>query len=474
MPDIVLAGPADFAGWRAAARGLVAKGVPPGEIRWRVGESMPDLFADAPPPPMAANENGPHFAVPRAFVDLAGAAALHRDPERFSLLYRLLWRIRDDARLMGFASDVDVARVGLLARAVRRDIHKMHAFVRFRAVGAGDEERFVAWYEPDNHIVEAAAPFFMRRFANLRWAILTPERTAGWDGSQLVFGPGASIADAPGEDGLEALWTQYYASTFNPARLNPAMMRTEMPTRFWKNLPEAARIPALIGAAGERTRAMVARPPAPAVVRKGAMMVDAQPEVLSVGLDAVRAAAMDCRDCPLWQPATQTVFGEGPPRPEIVLVGEQPGDQEDLAGRPFVGPAGRMLDRALAEAGIDRARVYVTNAVKHFKFEPRGKRRIHAKPNSLEIRACHQWLEQELALVQPQLTVALGATAAQSLFGRAMPIGANRGRILEFGGGRALITVHPSYLLRLPDEDAKAREYAAFVADLSLAARGGT
>jgi DNA polymerase len=144
---------------------------------------------------------------------------------------------------------------------------------------------------------------------------------------------------------------------------------------------------------------------------------------------------------------------------------------EDLAGKPFVGPAGQMLDRALAEAGIDRGSVYVTNAVKHFKFVPRGKRRIHAKPNSLEIKACHPWLAQELALVQPKLTIALGATAAQSLFGRAMPVGASRGRVLEFGAGKALVTVHPSYLLRLPDEEAKAREYKALVADLALAAR---
>jgi DNA polymerase len=152
-----------------------------------------------------------------------------------------------------------------------------------------------------------------------------------------------------------------------------------------------------------------------------------------------------------------------------MLVGEQPGDSEDLAGKPFVGPAGQVLDRALADAGIDRSGVYVTNAVKHFKFEPRGKRRLHQKPNTLEIRACAGWLEREIDIVRPSLVVALGATAAQALFGRAMASGANRGKIQPIGDRDALITIHPSYLLRLPDQEAKAREYGAFVRDLSLA-----
>jgi DNA polymerase len=187
-------------------------------------------------------------------------------------------------------------------------------------------------------------------------------------------------------------------------------------------------------------------------------------------LTALRAAAEVCRACPLWAHATQTVFGEGPGKARIVFVGEQPGDAEDVQGRPFVGSAGHLLDRAMAEAGLDRAAVYVTNAVKHFKFVPRGKRRIHQKPNSTEIKACHPWLEQELALIDPELVVALGATAAQSVFGKAMPIGANRGRPIPLGGRHVLVTVHPSFLLRQPDEAARHREYAAFVADLRLAA----
>jgi len=190
-------------------------------------------------------------------------------------------------------------------------------------------------------------------------------------------------------------------------------------------------------------------------------------------LPAVREQAAHCRACPLWKNATQTVFGAGSQRARIVFVGEQPGDQEDRSGEPFVGPAGKMLDRALTDAAIDRKATYVTNAVKHFKFELRGKRRIHKKPNELEISACHQWLERELALVRPALIVALGASAARAVFGRTTAIEKNRGHVIKAEQARrgddadVLVTVHPSFLLRVPDEDRDAA-YERFVADLKL------
>jgi len=183
--------------------------------------------------------------------------------------------------------------------------------------------------------------------------------------------------------------------------------------------------------------------------------------------EALRDEAKGCKRCHLWKPATQTVFGEGPVDAALMFVGEQPGDQEDLAGRPFVGPAGQLLDRALGEAGVDRDRAYVTNAVKHFKFEPRGKRRIHAKPQGPEIAACRWWIEQERMLIRPPVTVALGATAARSLLGKVVTIAGARGRAhtLE-DGGECWVTVHPSYLLRMPDHSRAQEEYARFVAEL--------
>jgi uracil-DNA glycosylase len=194
--------------------------------------------------------------------------------------------------------------------------------------------------------------------------------------------------------------------------------------------------------------------------------------VRAESLEVLRREAASCQACPLWKNATQTVFGEGPADAEIMLVGEQPGDREDLAGRPFVGPAGQLLDRALAEAGVDRARVYVTNAVKHFKFEPRGKRRLHKRPNAGAISVCHRWLLGEIEATRPKLVVALGATAAQSLAGRPIPIQTNRGALVEIAGGvRAMITIHPSAILRLQDDGERRPAYDGFVRDLALIAK---
>ncbi len=185
----------------------------------------------------------------------------------------------------------------------------------------------------------------------------------------------------------------------------------------------------------------------------------------------LRAAAAECTDCPLYRNATQTVFGEGPPGARIMLVGEQPGDAEDIAGHPFVGPAGKLLDRCLAEAGIDRSRVWVTNIVKHFKWVPRGRRRIHSKPGAVEITACFPWLEGEIRAVAPVAVVALGATAAQGLFGKAFRVTKDRGRFIAFGlAPYALATIHPSALLRAPEEDARRRETLRFIEDLRMAA----
>jgi uracil-DNA glycosylase len=189
------------------------------------------------------------------------------------------------------------------------------------------------------------------------------------------------------------------------------------------------------------------------------------------GLETLREEASHCRACHLWKDATQIVFGEGPPDAQVMLVGEQPGDKEDLAGKPFVGPTGQMLNRALEQAGIDRDKVYITGGVKHFKFVLRGKFRLHQKPNTSEIRACRPWYQRQLDLIKPELVVAMGATAAQTVLGKITPVIKNRGRLIDLDDGiKALVTVHPAYLLRLPDADARALEYQRFVDDLRIAA----
>jgi DNA polymerase len=348
----------------------------------------------------------------------------------------------------------------------------MHAFVRFREVGRERESHYVAWFEPEHHIVELAAPFFASRFADMPWSILTPDLCAHWDGHVVSFTPGVSKAEAPSEDRLEETWRRYYASIFNPARLKVKAMQAEMPKKYWRNLPEASMIKPLIAAADRATSEMIANAATePHKAQKRPEPPMKRPRAVAESIAALREEAAGCRACPLWRNATQTVFGEGPQAAQIMLVGEQPGDKEDLAGKPFVGPAGQMLDRALKEAGINRSKTYITNAVKHFKFVPRGKIRLHQKPSTPEITACRQWYQRELVSIKPALVVAMGATAAQGVLGKITPINKNRGRLIEAENGiKVLVTVHPSYLLRVPDEDAKDREYKRFVGDLKIAA----
>ena len=423
-------------------------------VVWQEGE--PDLFGTDAPIPAATGT----LSVPNAFFDLARSAICHRDPERFALLYTLLWRLQQHRDLIHDHADPLVRRIEELAKNVRRDIHKMRAFVRFReiatpSIDGGDQatSRYVAWFEPDHHIVRINAGFFVRRFASMAWSILTPEVSIHWDGDTLTEGPGALKSDAPDGDPIEDVWKTYYASIFNPARVKIGAMLSEMPKKYWKNMPETQLIPGLIASAQARESGMIGR-----TVTGGNSVA---------AWEALREEAAACTRCPLYKPATQTVFGEGPVDAPLMFVGEQPGDQEDLAGRPFVGPAGQVFDAALAEAGIDRTRAYVTNAVKHFKFEQRGKRRIHSKPGAGEIEACRWWIGQERDIVKPQVTVALGATAARSIFGKVMTIGKSRGQALELpGGGEAWITIHPSYLLRIEDRIQAEDEHARFVADL--------
>lgn len=470
MIAVGLAPGADLDGFRAAVRRLVAARVAPKDVAWSSGPSLFTAAADGGAPPVA---------LPRALGERIRLVVCHRDAERYALLYAAVWRVAQGERaLLEKAADPLVHRLDRMAKSVRRDLHKMHAFVRFRRVEAEGCERFAAWFEPEHFILAAAAPFFVERFRSMDWTILTPDGRLHWDGRTLEAGPPARREEAPAADPFEAGWRGYYESSFNPARVNPSLTRAHMPKRYWHNMPETAGIRDLVRTAPARVEAMIEREATMPAKRDPAKAVAAMAETAPRSLEALNriiAAAP-----PMVEGGTRAVLGEGPVGAAIAFVGEQPGDQEDLAGQPFVGPAGQIFDRALAEAGIDRSKAYVTNAVKHFKYVQRGKRRLHQRPTAGEVKHYRWWLATELDLVGPRLVVALGATAALALAGRSLPITTNRGPTRFEGGagnGRAgYITVHPSYLLRLPDAAERDRAYAAFREDLgrigALAAEG--
>jgi DNA polymerase len=427
MQTIALSGETDWSGWRAAARALVLAGIAPDAVRWRVGGA-----GDALP----AAEGG--FGLSRALVDVCALAIQAGDPDRFALLYRLVWRAHAGERVLDLAADPDATAARSLALAVRAEAHRMRTHLRFLPIPA--TEWHLGWYAPAHHVLEASAQLIARRFPHLRWSILTPTRGAHWDGAALSFGAGVP---PPADDAaLVALW-QHDGDTLR-AQAEPG---TAIPPA--EALDEAPRPPDL--------RAL------------GPVVLNSTPDP---ALTEASAEAAICRRCPLWEPATQAVFGEGPAGARLLFIGEQPGDQEDVIGRPFVGPAGQMLDRALEEAGIDRRTIYITNAVKHFKFIRRGTRRIHERPDTDEMKACNFWLDVERVRIAPKLVVLMGATAARTVLGRTVTIGRERGRPFALSPTETgFVTVHPSFLLRLPDEESRAREYRAFVEDLRTVGR---
>lgn len=454
--------------WRNKARGLLQEGIAPGNINWLSEGDEVDLFSTLLPGAMHATPIA-RPTVPAAFLPLAAAALCHSSRDRFALPYRLLWRLQQQKTLLDDRSDGDVAGLHAMEKSVQRDAHKMKAFVRFRDIGISDTGRrqFAAWFEPEHVILEQTAPFFARRFADMDWLIVTPGYAARYESGHLELSLSDERPDLP-DDAADDLWRTYYASIFNPARLKVKAMKSEMPVKYWKNLPEAQLIPDLIANAEKSVQAMrEAMPtlPNPRTERIiGRLPRQEQPEdgIVPATLEEARKAAVICTRCDLCRYATQTVFGEGEIGADIMFVGEQPGDMEDLAGRPFVGPAGKLFDGVLQEAGLERRRAYVTNAVKHFKFEPRGRRRIHQRPDAGEVTRCRWWLGLERQFVRPRMIVALGATAALAVTGNGADILKRRGKveIADDGETPVFLTIHPSAVLRLgnPAQQAEARE----------------
>ncbi len=411
MRRVVLANETDWEGWRKATRSLVLAGTEPGQVSW----AMRSHDEDGDP----LQEGTGSFGVSRSLVSLTSIAIQARDPVRFDLLYRLVWSAN-----AGETDEDAMRRAQRLALAVRAEAHRMRTHVRFLPV----DDCFVGWYEQVHFVLEANAQLIARRFPHLSFTIVTPDGVAYWDTKDLRFSAGPTVAD---DDALRRWWHSHQAELLRDGRVGTAIPEAE-------DLDESPRPPD--------------RPALGPVV----LPVHADPP-----LQEAMHEASDCRRCHLYEPATQTVFGEGPAHAKVLFIGEQPGDQEDVIGRPFVGPAGQIMDRAMEEAGIDRRTIYITNAVKHFKFTPRGKRRIHQTPEAPEIQACRFWLDVELVRLQPKLVVAMGGTAARALLGRAVTITRERGRPIEMPDGQtAFVTVHPSFLLRVPDEDAKARDTA--------------
>ena len=482
-----------FAAWRKTARQFLASETPPEQILWQDSrdKSTPPLFgvgpeSEAAAPPPASNA----ARIPKRFIELAELVACHRDPSRWPLLYRALWRLtHGEASLMQIAVDADVVDLNERAKAVSRDRHKMTAFVRFRKVIDDAGEHYIAFHRPDHFIVRLTSPFFVQRFGSMRWTILTPDETANYEDGKLVFGPGVSSRDAPADDELESLWLTYYRNIFNPARIKLDAMKSELPVRHWKTLPETRIIPEMLAEAPERVRRMTAlqgdidRPaitvndriaPVEAVKHatrgkdQSTLKLPVVPE--SDSMEMIRVAAATCLACEWAERSTQTVFGEGPHDARLMIVGEQPGDSEDLQGRPFIGPAGQLLQDIFEEVGLDRSGVYVTNAVKHFKFEMRGKRRIHQTPTARDVGVCKPWLEAELKVVKPKVLMALGATAARAMFGNGFRITQQRGDVFKTDyAPSCLASFHPSAILRVPDPDGARQMRADLQADLTTA-----
>jgi len=482
-----------YESWHAQARALLDRHMPPDGVIWGDTSARQPLLGGiaagasdsrSSRAPAGRSSHAPNemssgvpdgistrIRVPRRFVEMAQLAARHSSPSRWALMYRVLWRIVHvrNRHLLDDELDEDAALLRSLSAAVKEDVERMKAFVRFRSIGPPGAEHFVAWHRPDYDVAALAAPHFAARYPSMNWSIFTPVASVHWDGRKVTEGSGVPVEAMPSEDtnrAAEGLWRTYYAAAFNPARANESKLARDMPVRFRATLPESPVIPSLLSEAPKRAESL----------RRGSGGVTSRTLVpASRDLNVLRESAKGCTGCDLFRHATQTVFGEGPPSASLVLVGEQPGDNEDVAGRPFVGPAGDLLDRALADAGISRSDVYLTNAVKHFAWEPRGKRRIHRTPRLSEMRACRPWVEAELASIAPRVVVCLGGTAAQSLLGPQARVNALRGRVItgQSWSPAVIVTFHPAAVLRSEDASAQQAAYASLVADLRMAVTAG-
>lgn len=451
----------DFLNWREKARLLFLQNISPEQIYWIDGkEEQLSLFAKEEIALPEINSQTT-FAVPRPFIQLAEKVAYHRDSTKWNLLYQALWRIKHgEASLLNLRVDPLIHQLFRMAQAVGRDAHKMKAFVRFRVYEQDDIPKYIAWHRPDHRIVQLVAPFFQHRFGVMHWSILTPDESVSWDTKHLKFGPGVNEQQLKIEDTTEDLWLHYYQAIFNPARIKLNAMRKEMPRRHWNTLPETRMISKMLIDAPTRLQSMMQH-------TEGLKQSAADFLPKHETYEKLLSSALHCKGCSLYQCATQTVFGSGPIDAEIIFVGEQPGDKEDLKGIPFVGPAGKVLYQAIEAAQLDPKKIYFTNAVKHFKNELKQGRRIHVTPKVLEIKACKPWLEAELRLIKPKIIVCLGNIAAYSLIRPGFHMKQMHGQWLDYSSDQKIMaTYHPSAVLRAFDDAQKQMIWSTLVNDL--------
>ncbi len=439
--------------WRSLFKKLWVREIAPEEILWCFAgkDSHQGDFFGEETDPRDWSEVSQKIGISAELMRAFDFVCLHRQEKKWPLLYRLFWRSFKEKKILEHLTDPDVLQLFQFQKQITRDIHKMHAFVRFKKIEREDGlSLYVAWYVSDHLIFERASTFFCNRFGSMHWAILGPSQQMYWNQEKLFF----SNDDLPDlelpEDRFEDLWKTYYANIFNPARLKIKAMKNEMPVRFWKNLPEADLIPSLILDSDRRVQIM--REKASQISVKSKLDISSQ-----ASLSDLASLVQDCRRCELCLNGTRAVFGEGQEgQSKFMIVGEAPGDREEQQGQVFVGPAGRLLRSVLSEIDWPVSQTYFTNAVKHFSFKNQNQRRIHQTPRPEFIESCRDWLEEEIQRVRPSLVVALGATAAKSLLGHSVPIQKNLGKLYRsFYGPEVVINFHPSHLLRSAEKKAE-------------------
>lgn len=437
----------DFLDWREQARRLLEANREPNTIIWNdINSAQKNLFntTESLKPNL---ELKPQFLIPKPFLNLAATISYHRNPDKWGKLYQALWRLTHGERnLLAISSDPLVHTLFIMEKAIRREAHKMKAFIRFCKFKDEDgSEYYLAWYKPEHLVLRMIAPFFMRRFSVMRWTIITPDETVHWDGEKLKYSEGKYLSQNP-TDELEHLWQTYYKAIFNPARIKLKAMKKEMPMRYWHNLPETQMIPSLLIDATQRVAEMLQH-------QEGFKDSAANylPPIIG-SLENLKKHAKNCQGCPLHVSAKQTVFGSGNLNSKLMLVGEQPGNEEDLQGLPFIGPAGQVLRTVLKELSINVEEIYLTNAVKHFKFYKNLPHRTHRSPNIREINACKPWLISEIELIKPKVILCLGLSAAKSLINPAFRIKQERGKFKKKANFIIGATFHPSAILRADNE----------------------